>query len=414
MSKKVKYTIFFYTPKSNKLYLNGSIKFDDLNLKEEFSFYDYDSKQTIRNLKIYFLSTFGHKYNNICCCQLLLYRINPKLFSKDLIRFIGNETQLINGSDKKLYLVKANDDCNCLLKEHKSYLIKTKYDLIKTIIDEEKKYLNEKQNLEESLDKIKKENDSLKIIRENLEESLDTIKKENDSLKIKNENLEEFLDNTKNENNILKIQNENLEKFKIRMNKYNEKYNLKEEEFYDVSVEIKSIKDLKKGWKLIMNEKGKNTYLKYKNEPLLKIGAIGNSKKGKSFLLNKISHIDLMIGPSFQSSGLNIKYPDIDKYSNQHIIILDSAGLDKPLLIEKSNMIENEIYQDNENKNDEKNEIYLPEEILRKKEFKDMSKDKILTELFLQKLIIKNSDILLLVIGDLTYSEQILINKITE
>ena len=285
MSKKERYTIFFYTPKSNKLYLNGSIKFDDLNLKEEFSFYDYDSKQTIRNLKFYFFSIFGHKYNNICCCQLLLYYINPKLFASDLIRFNGNETQLISGLDKKLYLVKTNDDCNCFLKEYNSYLIKTKYDLITKIIDEEKKYLNEKQNLEESLDKLQKENDSLKIQRENLEESLDKIKKENDILKIKNENLEEFLDNTKNENNILKIQNENLEKFKMRMNKYNEKDNLKEEDFYDVSVEIKSIKDLKKGWKLIMNEKGKSTYLKYKNEPLLRIGAIGNSKKGKSFFV---------------------------------------------------------------------------------------------------------------------------------
>ena len=35
-----------------------------------------------------------------------------------------------------------------------------------------------------------------------------------------------------------------------------------------------------------------------------------------------------------------------------------------------------------------------------------------MTELFLMDFILKNSDILLLVVGELTYSEQILIDKI--
>jgi hypothetical protein len=231
-----------------------------------------------------------------------------------------------------------------------------------------------------------------------------------DMLKQKN-NLENSLDKIKKENDTLKIEKEDLENIKERITKVNEKDNLNEEDFYDISIEIKSIKDLQKGWKLIMNDKGKNTYEKNKNKLLLRIGAIGNSKKGKSFLLNKISHIDLMIGVSIQSSGLNIKYPETEEHSQ--IIILDSAGLEKPLLKENKNMIENENDEDNENKVDQKNDINLNEENL-KKEFQDMSKDKIITELFLQKFIIKSSDILLLVVGSLTYSEQLLINKVKE
>ena len=42
------------------------------------------------------------------------------------------------------------------------------------------------------------------------------------------------------------------------------------------------------------------------------------------------------------------------------------------------------------------------------------SKDKIMTELFLQNLIININNILLIVVGKLTYSEQLLINKIKE
>ena len=44
--------------------------------------------------------------------------------------------------------------------------------------------------------------------------------------------------------------------------------------------------------------------------------------------------------------------------------------------------------------------------------FQENAKDKIMTELFLENFIIKVSHILLVVVGKLTYSEQILINKV--
>ena len=49
-----------------------------------------------------------------------------------------------------------------------------------------------------------------------------------------------------------------------------------------------------------------------------------------------------------------------------------------------------------------------------KKEFQENMKDKVITELFLENLIVAVSDILLVVVGELTYSEQLLINKIKE
>ena len=127
-----------------------------------------------------------------------------------------------------------------------------------------------------------------------------------------------------------------------------------------------------------------------KNDPVLKIGVIGNADKGKSFLLSKISKIDLPSGTSISTEGLSIKYPDLEGYANRKIVLLDSAGLETPVFKET---------KENSDIND-------------KELFKEKSREKLITELFLQNYIIYNSDILLIVVGKFTYSEQKLLNKI--
>ena len=72
--------------------------------------------------------------------------------------------------------------------------------------------------------------------------------------------------------------------------------------------------------------------------------------------------------------------------------MLDSAGLETPVLKET----------DDENKNPNEKELL----------FKEKSREKLITELFLQNYIIYNSDILLIVFGKFIYSEQKLLNKI--
>ena len=59
---------------------------------------------------------------------------------------------------------------------------------------------------------------------------------------------------------------------------------------------------------------------------------IGSSNKGKSFILSKISKIDLPSGTSIRTEGLSIKYPDLETYTNRRIALLDSAGLETPVL----------------------------------------------------------------------------------
>jgi hypothetical protein len=163
-----------------------------------------------------------------------------------------------------------------------------------------------------------------------------------------------------------------------------------QKDFYDVVVQIDSIKSIKKGWKICMTERGKKNYEKYKNEKIVKIGVVGNANKGKSFLLSKISKMSLPSGMSVKTEGLSIKYPELKDNLNRRIVLLDSAGLETPVLDSGKNNLEGK----------DKNEI-----------FKEKCRDKLITELFLQNYIIHNSDILIAVVDILSFSEQKLLLK---
>ena len=160
-------------------------------------------------------------------------------------------------------------------------------------------------------------------------------------------------------------------------------------DFYDVIVSIQSITDIIRGWKIKFSPRYLYDRNNMINDKMLKIGIIGNSNKGKSFILSKLSKFQLPSGMSIKTEGLSIKYPDLTEYKNRKIVLLDSAGLETPVL----------------NDNFKKSETDIDY-------FKDKSREKIATELFLQNYIIHNSDILIVVVGILSYSEQKILNRI--
>ena len=158
---------------------------------------------------------------------------------------------------------------------------------------------------------------------------------------------------------------------------------------YDIIVHIDSIKDINKGWKIEMNERGKQIYEKYKNSNTLKIGVIGNGSKSKSFILSKISKMSIPSEMGTKVEGLKIKYPDLEQYNNRCIVYFNSSEFERPALLSQG-------------KSDEEKD----------KLFKEKCRDKIIVKLFMENYIIHNSNILIVVVDTLSFSEQKLIMKV--
>ena len=154
--------------------------------------------------------------------------------------------------------------------------------------------------------------------------------------------------------------------------------NLSKLEFYNIIANINSMQNVNtNGWDIYMNEEGYNIVQSKDKIDRLVIGVIGNINRGKSFILQALSGEALKIGTKINTIGISIKYLE-NKY-----VLLDCAGSDAPLLGENYNMLE-------------------------------ISRDKLFTEAFRESYILRKSNVLLLVVGILSFSEQKLINKISK
>jgi len=362
------------------------------------------------------------------------------LKKEQLLDKLGEKEILISDLENKI------NDCKNKIKELEIACNKEKENnnnLFLEINNEKTKNLEYKdtiKQLKQEIDKLKQpnmfENNKIDLLNKQLEKANNDLNKErsknielNEIIKRQEQSIKDLtkdknelnsIINTKENNLRKKSQELNEEKNKINQEKINlqnqirqneiyrkeyenkmkiidessDKSHLYEgkssEEFYDVIIKINSIKYLDEGWDISMNEKGQNNYNKYKDvNTIIRLGVIGNENKGKSTILHKISGLPLPTGYSIKTEGLSIKYPELEKYPNLKLVLLDSAGLETPVL--------------NYGENDLNNKGY---------EFIEQSRDKLLTEVFLQNYIIKNSDLLLLVFGKIFFEEQKLLNKV--
>ena len=127
---------------------------------------------------------------------------------------------------------------------------------------------------------------------------------------------------------------------------------------------------------------------------LIIIGVIGLGNVGKSYLLSLFTGEELPTGDSIHTKGISIK-------RKKKLIILDSEGVEAPLT--KSN-ISQDIYPKENLLNKEINES--------DRLIQTIAKDKKAVELFIQDFIIEKSSILFIVVGQLTLTEQKLINRV--
>ena len=325
--------------------------------------------------KINSLSKISDNYEK---CQKLLNEKNNLLLNAN------NEINVLNADKQKLNKenLKAIDEYNKKIDLLKKELNKNKieYDSIKKELDETHSKFDGAISHYEKMDNKMKEQE-MKLVE------LSGIKEENEKLKEKNLNYEQV----------------------IRKGETKEDYLIKQaEEYYDVVIDIKSINSLKnEGWSVKYNQQRKEIYDKIVGEQTMKIGVLGLNNVGKSFLLSKIVRAEIPTGYSIETKGISIKYAKGDnKEEEKGICILDSAGFETPLLKEtKEPKEKNKL-----NKEDKPNDL---DSALKIDEVEDeLSRDKAQTERFIEQLIISLSDMIILVIGKLTRTEQRLITRI--
>ena len=382
-------------------------------LKKKKTYYEYETIELSYEKKYKFKCNECQIYNNN-----IFYGINTNYESKNYEILYPDfkedfETIILGNLEEKLkyfynlYVKFSIENENLKKENEKIKKEKLKKEKLKNEIEymnknkklnnEIQNFKKENENLKNENENLKKENEELKLNIENLNSNYENILKkyekylnENDNLKLDiyylkknknlrnekefNKNIEYDKNNNKNINKNL-IEKENENKINLGLNFFNDNYN----GAYDIIIDIKSIANLNnEGWEI--NYSNREFYNSKKDCPTITIGVIGNGNKGKSFFLEKLSDYNIPKGFNVKTKGLSIRYAEKEDHN---LTILDSAGQETPLL-NNNNEIDNEY----------------------------LLRDKLNTELFIQKFIILKSKILFIVVGNITLSEQKLITRI--
>ena len=172
-------------------------------------------------------------------------------------------------------------------------------------------------------------------------------------------------------------------------------------DFYDLVIKIDSFRNLKKkeqgdyGWDILYSKDF--DYDKRTKEELVRIGVVGNGNRGKSFILSKLTNFKVPSGFSIKTEGISLKYPDMKTKDGKGMVIIDSAGFETPLLESFDCKLDSLSNLDAKETNTKIN---------------DLAKDRAILEVFILKYVLEYSDIIIAVVGQLTYSEQQLLLRI--
>ena len=171
--------------------------------------------------------------------------------------------------------------------------------------------------------------------------------------------------------------------------------------YYDIVFDINSLENLQiNGWRLEATEKGFEKYMKKKDKNCTLVSVFGNKNTGKTFILSKISNLEIPDGFNIVTKNLSIIYTDNDDYNN--VIFLDTQGFENPLCEDdeffkfKTN---NEKYLNLSEKEKKYVSIkdYISEEEYLEQIMK-LNRDKELTNEFIKKFVMYNSNINIYVI----------------
>ena len=191
-------------------------------------------------------------------------------------------------------------------------------------------------------------------------------------------------------NRIIKDKTLNENKFSI-VDLYN---SLSPNPIYDLIINIKSILQLNEGWDIIYegNTENINRVKNCINKDKIIAAVIGHSNRGKTYLLQLISNLNINYASnySYQTKGISIKIPE-----NTDLVLLDSYGGNAPILVDD---------EKNDIRDKERNEYEI--ELIKNKNAQ------IISNYLIQNFIINEATFLICIVGLLSSEEQKYIHKI--
>ena len=173
------------------------------------------------------------------------------------------------------------------------------------------------------------------------------------------------------------------------------------DDFYDIAIDIEKFEDLKNnGWKIVTSEEGLQKYEYFKNvshnndiyerekKKLNRIGILGGGNVGKTFILHKL--LGKQYNNKIKTRGISVIYPEIEE-KDKLFVCLDTCNTLNTSLFVK-NLSNEEVF----NLSDKERSKYM----------KDLIKDKIFRNIFIEDFIIEKANILIFVLDQLTIKEQ--------
>ena len=193
-----------------------------------------------------------------------------------------------------------------------------------------------------------------------------------------------------------------LNNWENSLNKEKNQIIKKEPTMYDAIFKCESINTLfKKGWSYFLTEKF-DKRIKDKENKICPMCFLGETNKGKTFIINLLTYKNLKSGSEYKTEGISCKFSDFKyEYSNnekqdsdepEKFLLFDSAGRSEPLLIEPN----------------EKLEIKDDLKRIVESNYRDLR----ISEEFLKNVLIKNSQIIIFVVNQLTLAEQIFLYEL--
>ena len=184
------------------------------------------------------------------------------------------------------------------------------------------------------------------------------------------------------------------------INKEKKQIKNREITMYDAIFKCESINTLfKKGWNYYLTEKF-DKRIKNKEYNICPMCFLGETNKGKTFIINLLTNKNLKSGSEYKTEGISCKFSDFE-YSNNEIndsdepekfLLFDSAGRSEPLLIEP----------------EEKLKIKDDLKRIVETNYRDLR----ISEEFMKNLLISNSQIIIFVVNQLTLAEQIFLYEL--